>query len=268
LAAGKGVVVAETETQANDFLAQIFERRIFGPPSKVILEECLVGQELSYLVVVSGNSFVPLEPARDFKRIADGDQGPNTGGMGSCSSPALLSRETRAMIEQAVVIPTIRGLVDDGIDFRGVLYCGLMLTNQGPCVLEYNVRFGDPETQAILPRMTGDLLELLQAAAEGDLDRVIPRWSSNCSVCVVLASAGYPGEYRTGLPISGIDRIQDALVFHAGTRMVNGTLVTSGGRVLNVVGMGRDVISARMKAYTAADTISFEGKYFRRDIGI
>jgi len=266
LAAGKGVAVASAREEADAFLRDIFEKRSFGAAPRVVIEDCLAGREISYLVVASGERFIPLAPAQDFKRARDGDRGPNTGGMGSYSPPAFMDPATCALIERTIVAPTLRGLAKEGMDFRGVLYCGLMLTADGPRVLEYNVRFGDPETQAILPRLESGLVELLQAAAEGSLDKAAVRWSTGRSVCVVLASGGYPGSYRTGVPVAGLDGVRDALVFHAGTRLDGRTVVTSGGRVLNVVGLGTDFASARTRAYAAADAISFDGKHCRRDI--
>ncbi|MCM8758685.1 MAG: phosphoribosylamine--glycine ligase [Candidatus Omnitrophica bacterium] len=270
LAAGKGVVIASDMAQALRFLEDVFEKNIFSSADKkVVIEEFLEGNELSYLIITDGESYVPLAPAKDYKKIYDGDKGPNTGGMGSYSPVSMCTHELEKIIEKKIVNPTIKGLQRRNIDYRGVLYFGLMITQQGPKVLEYNVRFGDPETQVILPRMTSGLLEILQASVEGKLKNNMVRWKDDAAVDVVIASSGYPGKYETGMPITGIEKaFGDVLIFHAGTKKKNDTFLTAGGRVLNVVGIGKDISQARMKAYEKIEKIYFKGMHFRKDIAL
>jgi len=269
LAAGKGVKVAATRKEAVSFLDEIYHRRIFGHDSdRVVIEDCLCGHEMSYLIITDGTSYVPLEPAQDYKRALDGDGGENTGGMGTYCPSRFITPALRTIIHATIVEPTLAGLRKDGIPYRGVLYCGLMLTDTGPSLLEYNVRFGDPETQTILPRLETNLLEIIAATIEGRLESVHPSWSSDVTVCVVLASGGYPAHYEKGKEITGFAAVRNALVFHAGTTSVNGRLLTNGGRVLGVVGKAGDFKAARKNAYAAAETISFEGKSYRKDIAL
>jgi phosphoribosylamine--glycine ligase len=267
LAAGKGVIIAADEAQARAGLAEILVDRRFGA-QEVVVEEHLVGDELSLLALCDGVRAVPMAPARDFKRIGEGDTGPNTGGMGSYSpvpevSDALLD-EIRARVHQ----PVLDELARRGTPFHGVLYAGLMLTAEGPKVLEFNVRFGDPETQAVLPRLDDDLLALLERAVEpGGLEGVELRWRPETAVCVVLASRGYPASSSSGDEITGLDRVPDGVeVTHAGTADDDGQIVTAGGRVLGVTALAPDPGAARAAAYAAADVIEFEGKQVRRDI--
>jgi phosphoribosylamine--glycine ligase len=266
LAAGKGVAIAADEAAARDALTEMLVARRFGD-YPVVVEEHLTGDELSLLALCDGERAVPLAPARDYKRIGDGDTGPNTGGMG-CYSPVpeadALVADTIAGVHQ----PVVDELARRGTPFRGVLYAGLMLGPDGPKVLEFNVRFGDPETQVVLPRLRTDLLELLLAATEpGGLAGAEPDWDPRAAVCVVLASRGYPGSATTGDAIAGLDALPaGAEVFHAGTAERDGAIVTAGGRVLGVTALGADRAAARAAAYAAADVISFDGRQLRRDI--
>ena len=231
LAAGKGVVIARTLEEAESAVADCLERGVFGEAGRrVLIEECLVGPEVSVLALVDGRKAVPLIPACDYKRVFDADEGPNTGGMGSYAPPRFVTPEVYQDIAARVLEPTVRGLRDLGIDYRGVLYAGLMLTSEGPKVLEYNARFGDPETQAVLPLLESDLVEVMQQAATGSLDPSAIRWRQGACCGVVLASGGYPGSYATGEEITGLDRLDPGVAaFHAGTRREGGRLVTAGG---------------------------------------
>lgn len=268
LAAGKGVKVVEDKQNASSFLHDIYTGKLFGGGSKkVLVEDCLEGKELSYLVFTDTDSFVPMVPAKDHKRVFDGDKGPNTGGMGCYSPPCFFDRKLEEVINQKIVEPTLLGLQKEGIDYRGVLYFGLILTEEGPYVLEYNVRFGDPETQAILPRMESPLLDAIDAVIEKKLDAAEIKWSGRKSICVVLASGGYPGEYMKGKTISGLDSVEDVVVFHAGTDRKDEKIITSGGRVLGVTAVDSTLEKAREKVYKAVSVIDFEGKYYRKDIG-
>ena len=259
LAAGKGVrVCASTE-----------EDRIFGDAGRqVLVEECLNGQEISVFTFTDGVHLSPLMAACDYKRIGDGDAGLNTGGMGSYSPPLVWNAELEAQVMSEVMAPIVRALADDGCPFRGILYGGLMLTADGPKVIEFNARLGDPETQAVLPRMETDLLDVLEAIVDGIVDRTPIAWSSKAGVGVVVASGGYPEAYTTGYPIAGLDDVdEDITVFHAGTATAeDGGVVTAGGRVLTVSAMGDTLEDARARAYENAARISFEGAYYRRDI--
>jgi phosphoribosylamine--glycine ligase len=270
LAAGKGVIIAASEAEARDALTALLVERRFGT-SKVVVEEFLVGEELSLLAVCDGERALPLASAQDYKRIFDGDSGPNTGGMGSYSPVPAVDASQAAAICSSVHQPVLDELRRRGIQFHGVLYAGLMMTAEGPKVLEFNVRFGDPETQAILPRLESDLLELLDAAVRpGGLSDVSLRWSSDFAVTVVLASRGYPQSSSSGDVISGLSDVpSDAFVTHAGTALgPGGEVVTAGGRVLSVTALGADAAAARAGAYAAADVIEFDGKQLRRDIAL
>lgn len=270
LAAGKGVVIAKTKEEASHVAAEMLARKLVGDAgSRVVLEEFLKGEELSYLVVTDGSTIVPLVPSRDHKRIGDGDTGPNTGGMGAYSSDDLLAPRMRDWIMHHIAQPVINGLRAEGIVYKGVLYIGLMMTARGPMVLEFNCRFGDPETQAVLFRLESDLVELCESAAKGSLSADSVSWSSEPSVCVVLASGGYPGAFTSGKTIHGLEDVEKmpgVKVFHAGTAHVGGQIVTSGGRVLGVTARGPDLASAASRAYDAAEKIRFEGIQYRRDI--
>ncbi len=269
LAAGKGVFIAETAEEAVDAAEAMLVRKEFGPAGeKIIVEEYLTGEEVSLIVVTDGRNIIPLAASQDHKRAHDGDTGPNTGGMGAYSPVPFFDEKLFNAVMHSVVKPTIEGLRKEGIVYKGVLYAGLMLTSSGPKVLEYNVRFGDPETQVILPRLKSDLAELLMKTAEGDLSGIRPEWDEAEHVCVVLASGGYPGQYEKGKSITGCDKAADegALVFHAGTRADGGELFTSGGRVLNIVGRGKGITEAVENTYKAVRKIHFDGMQYREDI--
>ena len=269
LAAGKGVTVAKDAEEAAGAIDRIMRQRAFGAAgARVLIEECLVGPEVSYHVVCDGTRAVPLAAAQDHKRAFDGDQGPNTGGMGAYSPPPMVDAALEARIRAEVVVPTLAALRDEGPPFRGALFIGLMLVDGAPQVLEYNVRFGDPETEVLMARWGGDAWPLFHGAATGDLSGVEPAWEAPAAMTVVLASGGYPGAYAKGKPIAGLEEAAaHATVFHAGTAEAEGRVVTSGGRVLAVTATGADVAAAAQRAYAAADAIDFEGKQLRRDIG-
>ena len=268
LAAGKGVIIAESEAEARTAIDVFFGERRFGR-TRVVLEEFLEGEELSLLAVCDGERAVPLAPAQDYKRIGDGDRGPNTGGMGSYSPVPGVGVEELESMAASIHQPVVDELRRRGTPFHGVLYAGLMMTAAGPKVLEFNARFGDPETQAVLPRLRSDLLDLLEGAARsGGLAGVEPEWSSDWAVTLVLASRGYPASSSKGDEINGIDEAQalGAEVLHAGTAEQGGRIVTAGGRVLNVTGTGATPAEARERAYAAAERIQFDGRQLRTDI--
>lgn len=270
LAAGKGVVICEDRATAEHVLAEMFAGRLVGQAgARVVLEEHLSGEEVSFIGVSDGERIVSLEPSQDHKRIRDNDEGPNTGGMGAYSDSRILTPEERARIERGIMQRTIDRMREEGAPFRGFLYAGLMMTSRGPMVLEYNVRLGDPETQALLHRMEGDFASLIASAAAGRVDPAALRFRPEPSVCVVLAAAGYPGKPRLGDPITGIEEAErrGAVVFHAGTQLDNGRLVTAGGRVLGVTHSGATLAEAIANAYRACEAIHFEGMQYRRDIG-
>ncbi len=271
LAAGKGVIVASTAAEAIAGVDRIMRDRAFGSAGdRVLIEECLVGQEVSYHVVADGQRFIPLAPAQDHKRAFDGDQGPNTGGMGAYSPPPVVTAEVEQKILDRVIEPTLRGMKSEGRPFRGALFVGLMIVEGEPWVLEYNVRFGDPECQTLVTRLEGSILPLISGSALGDFGDLHPRWEAPASLCVVLASGGYPGSYEKGKPITGLEAaaaLPNVTVFHAGTRLEGDTVVTSGGRVLSVTAVGADIDEAAVRAYEAAAKIDFEGKQLRQDIG-
>ena len=266
LAAGKGVLVTEDRTAAMGWVDACFSGQFGEAGERVVIEEHLDGDEVSTFFICSGGVAVPLEPARDYKRLLDGDEGPNTGGMGSYSPISNTDDYSVAWAARNAVEPSLRELASRGVDYTGFLYVGLMLTADGPKVLEYNCRLGDPETQALLPRLDTDLLELLHAGAHGALGGADLAWSARHAVDVVLAAPGYPGDSETGLAIIGLEHVSEALVFHAGTAFEDGRLVSTGGRVLNVVGIGDTTSEARADAYAAANLIQFRGKQFRTDI--
>ena len=270
LALGKGVIVAQSPWSAAMAIHEIMEERKFGDAGRcVVVEEYLEGEECSIHALVDRSGYLLFPGAQDHKRARDGNLGPNTGGMGTISPPAkLLTPEMAERIRREILDPFVAGLKTDELTFRGMLFPGLMITADGPKVLEFNCRFGDPETQVLLPRLRSDLLDLLEATIDDRLAETRAQWSPESAVCVVLASGGYPDSYETGKPIHGLDRVEDGvLVFHAGTRMENGQIVTAGGRVLGVTALGADLAEARKRAYVAADSLEFEGRHFRRDIG-
>jgi phosphoribosylamine--glycine ligase len=271
LALGKGVVIAHDLRQAEEAIHRIMEERLFGDAgNRVVIEEYITGTECSVHALIDGENYCLFPTAQDHKALYDGNHGPNTGGMGAFSPSQTLSPHDLQSIEREVLQPFLRGIQAEGIKYQGLLFPGLMLTKRGLAVLEFNARFGDPETQALLPRLTSDLVELLEATLNGRLPEVTPRWSSAASVCVVLASKGYPDRADTGKPIVGLTEaaaLKDVLVFHAGTREQEDRIVTAGGRVLGITALGDSIRSARRKAYDAVGMIEFDGCYFRRDIG-
>jgi phosphoribosylamine--glycine ligase len=268
LAAGKGCIVAQSSEEALDTLTRIMEQRIFGSAGdQVLIEECLEGMEVSLLAFTDGKTVVPMVPACDYKRAFDGDQGPNTGGMGSYSPPLFFDKGKINEVRDTILEPEVRALANEGITYKGVLYAGLMMTSEGPKALEFNARFGDPETQVMIPRLESDMLEIMLAIIDGTLDRAEVEWSDEACVGVVLASGGYPGSYNTGLSIAGLDSVdQDALIFHAGTKARGSQVLTDGGRVLTVAGMGKTIAEARAKVYRNIPRIQFESCHYRKDI--
>ena len=270
LALGKGVVVAQSVEEAKAAVRSMMEDRKFGAAgARVVIEECMTGPEVTVLAFCDGEHLVPMPSSQDHKRAYDGNQGPNTGGMGAISPSPNYTPEVAARCMEEIFLPTVAALKAEGRPFQGVLYFGLMLTQSGPKVVEYNARFGDPECQAVLSLLESDLLDIFLACREGTLDRADLRWRDAAACCVVLASGGYPGRYQTGLPISGLEEAeQSAAVFHAGTRRLEGgQLVTSGGRVLGVTAVGNTLDEAIEAAYAAAEHISFQDMHLRRDIG-
>lgn len=271
LCAGKGVLVTSSPDEATAFIDRAMERREFGDAGKaILLEECLQGQELSYIILTDGTNFVPMAPTRDYKRLRDNDEGPNTGGMGAYSSDDLLSAEVEARIIQTVVQPTLAGLRNDGIDYKGFLYFGLMLTSEGPEVLEFNCRLGDPEAEVIMLRADFDVAEAYLAATQGRLADVHPKWAPLYATCVVLSSSGYPEKPKTGLQVEGLtpSTQSEAIIFHAGTRLDGRQYYSSGGRVLIVCARGSDSARVRHVTYDLISSIHLEGSHYRRDIAI
>jgi phosphoribosylamine--glycine ligase len=271
LAAGKGVVVAMDKETALEAVKMIMEEKVFGESgSKLVVEEYLEGEEVSILAFTDGQTVVPMVSAQDHKRIFDGDQGPNTGGMGAYSPAPIYTQELAHQVQLDILEPTIRALAQEGREYTGVIYAGLMITKDGPKVLEYNARFGDPETQPVLMRLETDLIDIMEAVAAKKLRELEIKWSSDATVCVVLASGGYPGSYKTGIPITGLEQANQAdgsvYVFHGGTKLANGQVVTNGGRVLGVTAKGTTVREAVDQAYHATDKINFGGMHYRKDI--
>lgn len=269
LAAGKGVMVCADRAEALAAVRAMMQERRFGAAGDcVVVEEFLEGEEVSLMAFTDGRTVVPMVPAQDHKRVGEGDTGPNTGGMGAYAPAPVLPSERVAEVADRVLRPVVEGFRREGIDYRGVLYAGLMMTAEGPKVLEFNCRFGDPETQVVLALLDSRLSEVCLACAEGRLDGVAVSWRSGAAACVVLASRGYPGEYEKGHRIRGLDRVPEGVeVLHAGTALKDGEVVTAGGRVLNLVAAGPDLRSALERVYEAAGVVSFEGMVYRRDIG-
>ncbi len=270
LAGGKGVVVCQSLTEAMASLDQIMGEKIFKEAgNQVVIEECLEGEEASILAISDGENLCMLASSQDHKRVFDEDKGPNTGGMGAYSPAPVITSDLMKKIEARIIEPMIRGMKKEGIPFKGILYAGLMITLDGPKVLEFNVRFGDPEAQVILTRLKDDIVELMLAVCDGTLgeDRKLS-WDRRSSVCVVMCSAGYPGKYSTGDVINGLEKVNEdeALVFHAGTNIKNDKIVTAGGRVLGITALGKGIEEAVTKAYQAVEKIKFEHMFFRRDI--
>jgi phosphoribosylamine--glycine ligase len=272
LALGKGVIIATEAAPARSAIDEMMNRARFGDAGKrIVIEEFLRGTECSLHALVDGNNYVLLESARDHKRALDGDQGPNTGGMGAFSPADNWNSKLRAQFETEIIRPLLRGFLQERIQFRGLLYPGLIITSEGPRVLEFNCRFGDPETQALLPRMKSDLLPLLEATIDGTIDKCAIEWDPRAAVTVVLASAGYPGKYETGKSISGLDdaaKLEDVRIFHAGTKCDASEIKTAGGRVLAVTALGETIEAARARAYEAVARIHFENCHYRRDIAL
>ena len=270
LAAGKGVVIAKSKEEAATTAAEMLSGRMLGDAgARVILEECLEGDELSFLVVSDGERVAPLVAAQDHKRVGDGDTGPNTGGMGAYSTLGIIDDKMRDWLVNHIARPVVAGMKEEGAEIKGVLYCGLMMTARGPMVLEFNCRFGDPETQPILMRMESDLLDALQASVEGRVSEGDFKWSNDASVCVIMSSGGYPGTFESGKRIAGIEdanRIEGVKVFHSGTARHDGMFYSSGGRVLGVTAHAAELQAAVHRAYEACAKISFDGAHYRKDI--
>ncbi len=270
LAAGKGVIIAKNEAEAIAAVESMLEGNAFGDAgSQVLIEEYLEGEEVSILAFCDGKTIVPMVSAQDHKRAFDGDQGPNTGGMGAYSPAPAYTPQVAAFVEQHILQPTIKAMAAEGRPYQGVLYAGLMLTENGPKVLEYNARFGDPETQPVLMRLKTDIIDIIEAILDGKLDQIKIEWYDQAAVCVVIAAGGYPGSYRKGDVISGIDDAEAAgvTVFHAGTKFKDGAFVSAGGRVLGVTAMAESIADAITKAYAAVEKISFSDCFSRSDIG-
>jgi phosphoribosylamine--glycine ligase len=269
LAAGKGVIIAESVPEAQEALASIMENKALGAAGdQVLIEEHLVGREMSAFVFTDGHTVVPMVPACDYKRIFDGNRGPNTGGMGSYSPPEFYNEALAHIIAKTIMEPAVLALGDEGRQYQGVLYGGLMITNNVPKVLEFNARFGDPEAQVVLPRLKTELVDIMLAVVDNKLDQINIEWSEDSCVGVVMASGGYPGSYKTGYTISGLDEVdKEIMVFHAGTRAgPGGQVLTSGGRVLTVTATGKNLVEAREKVYKNITRIQFEGCHYRKDI--
>ena len=271
LAAGKGVTVAQTLDQAKDAIEEALNDNKFGEAGKeIVIEECLIGEEASFHVLVDGENVIPLASAQDHKPVGEGDTGPNTGGMGTYSPAPILNEDLTQEIMRNFIIPTVEGMKKEGHTYKGVLYAGLMITENGPKLIEYNTRFGDPETQVLLMRLKSDLLPALIACADGTLDKINLNWDKSAAVCVVMAAKGYPGDYKKGTSIRGLHRanqIKNTHVFHAGTLLnQRGELIANGGRVLGITSMGENIADAQTKAYEALDLIDWTDGFCRRDI--
>lgn len=271
LALGKGVVIAHDQREAEIAIDDMIERRRFGDAGRrIVIEEFLSGAECSVHALVDGRSYLLFPTAQDHKQLYDGNRGPNTGGMGTFSPSQRLNPALLREIRDKILDPFIRGIQQEALPFRGLLFPGLMLERDGPRVLEFNCRFGDPETQVLLPRLKTDIVDLLEATISQKLDSVTAEWDPRCAVCVVMASRGYPGSYKTGKAIVGlelVDQMEGVTVFHAGTQLRENRVVSSGGRVLGVTAMGDSLLGAKRRAYDAVEKIEFDGRYFRRDIG-
>ncbi|MBZ0157269.1 MAG: phosphoribosylamine--glycine ligase [Alphaproteobacteria bacterium] len=270
LAAGKGVIVAATVDEAIEAIKRIMKDKEFGDAgNRVIVEECLQGEEASFMAFTDGKTIVPMVSSQDHKRVFDNDEGPNTGGMGAYSPAPVVTPELQDLVMEKIMLPTVNGLRAEGIKYKGILYAGLMIKDGVPSVLEFNCRLGDPETQPVLARLDSDLMDIFMAIADEKLAEVEIAWKEDAAVCVVLASKGYPGPYEKGKVIAGLDtakEVGDAVVFHAGTSFNNGDVVTNGGRVLGVTGWGKDIGAAKERAYEAVGKICFEGMHYRKDI--
>lgn len=270
LAAGKGVIVCGNREEALSALRLIMADRAFGSAGDtVVVEDLLEGEEVSIMAFTDGENVVPMLPAQDHKQVYDGDRGPNTGGMGAYAPAPVGGGEVNRIALEKVLYPMVRAMAAEGRLYRGVIYAGLMITRQGPMVLEFNARLGDPEAQPVLMMLKSDLVEIMESVIDGRLDRVKVEWNEGAAICVVLASGGYPGEYEKGREIKGLDRVPEGVtVFHAGTGLKDGRVVTAGGRVLGVTAAGKNIPTAISLAYRGAEAISFEGMHYRRDIGL
>ncbi|MBU2439843.1 phosphoribosylamine--glycine ligase [bacterium] len=270
LAAGKGVFIVKNLNQAGDALNTLMKKKTFGEAGRqIVIEEFLEGEEVSILAFSDGKTVVPMVSSQDHKKIFDNDQGPNTGGMGAYSPVLFYLNEFKKTVLEEILKPTVKGLQSEGREYKGVLYAGLVLTKEGPKVLEFNARFGDPETQVVLPRLKTDLVDILNAVIEGSLHKINIEWNNNSAVCVVAASGGYPGKYQKGKVISGLERLEkmkDIIAFHAGSKFQDGEIVTSGGRVLGITAWGDTISKAKGKAYKGVKEIYFEDMYYRKDI--
>lgn len=271
LAAGKGVIVATTLNEAVSAVDLIMKDKAFGPAGdELIIEEFLDGEEVSLLAFTDGKTILPMPSAQDHKRVYDNDEGPNTGGMGVYSPAPVLTEALLDKVMREIMIPTVKGMVSEGRPYKGVLYAGLMITRNGPKVLEFNARFGDPETQPLMMRMNTDLVEVMDAVIDGRLKEITIEWDKKAAVCVVMAAGGYPGDYRKGDEIEGLEeaaRMDDVMVFHAGTALKNGKVVSNGGRVLGVTALGSDIRAAVNVVYRAVSKITWNGVHYRKDIG-
>ena len=270
LAAGKGVIIAETRDHAINSVNEIFSGKFGNAGDEIVIEEFLDGEEASYFIISDGESFIPLTSAQDHKRIGDGDIGLNTGGMGAYSPAPIMNKELEEKTINKIIKPTIKAMNDYGSPYIGILYAGLMIKDNEPKLIEYNVRFGDPECQVIIPRLENDLVELLVNVKEKNLDNYTLKWKENFAITIVLAAKGYPESYETGDEIKGLDaigNIDDVEIFHAGTKTKNNKIVTSGGRVLNINGYGKNLVDAKEKAYSLVKKINWSGCYYRKDIG-
>jgi len=269
LAQGKGVFIVKDFIEAKEALDLMMKKRIFGASGDiVIIEEMLFGKEASVFAFTDGENILPMVSAMDYKKVYEGDKGPNTGGMGSIAPNPYLEEETLKEVMESILKPMVKALKKEGIVYKGVLYAGLMLTKEGPKVLEFNARFGDPETQVVLPLLKTDLINIIEATIEGKLDKIQIEWEDKKAVCAVAVSNGYPGEYQTGFEITGLEKVKEAFVYHAGTALKDGKIVTSGGRVLAVTTIGDSYEEAREKVYREIEKISFEGMYYRKDIAL
>ena len=270
LAAGKGVFICENKEEALKVLEQLLNDKILGDAGKnVVIEEFLYGIETSILCFMDGNTIIPMVSSQDHKRAFDGDNGPNTGGMGTYSPNYVYTEEIAKRVEKEILIPTLNGIKQENMDYRGIIFIGLMITEAGPRVLEYNVRFGDPETQVVLPRLKTDLVEIFNNLLDIKLKDTHIKWSEEGAVCVMLASGGYPNEYEKGLEVTGLDHVEDdLLIFHSGTIENENKILTNGGRVLGLVGIGRNTEEAREKVYRNIEEIKFKGSFYRKDIGM
>ncbi|MGH2332094.1 phosphoribosylamine--glycine ligase [Thermoanaerobacter mathranii] len=269
LAQGKGVFIVKDFIEAKEVLDLMMKKRIFGASGDiVIIEEMLFGKEASVFAFTDGENILPMVSAMDYKKVYEGDKGPNTGGMGSIAPNPYLKEKTLKEVMESILKPVVKALQKEGIVYKGVLYAGLMLTEEGPKVLEFNARFGDPETQVVLPLLKTDLIDIMEATIEGKLDKIQIEWENKKAVCVVAVSNGYPGEYQIGFEITGLEKVKEAFVYHAGTALKDGKITTSGGRVLAVTTIGDSYEEAREKVYKEIEKIRFDGMYYRKDIAL